>query len=163
MRYYKIFPLDGKPFLNIDLWANSLEELQTLGEGNNPLIIAEDVLPSKQFGVYTHKIESGALIAIDAIEMAQYEAEFLVMQTLASQNLVIKTLNSETFAFSGNYFPMDEAARIRYNAVAMLPAANTDFITNLGTIVTIALADIATFTNAYYSAIKNLTQIKSNL
>jgi hypothetical protein len=75
MRYYKIFPLEKKPFLNIDLWANSLEELQKMGLENDPLIVAEDMLPSKQFGVYSHKIEDGVLVAIDVVAMSDFESE----------------------------------------------------------------------------------------
>ncbi len=163
MNYYKAFSLANKPYVNFSLWAKSLAELTAMGEASNPLIVTENNLPALVSGVYPVYISDGALVARTTQEMLDFKNEYDLKQLLRNQASTINDINSGTFVYSGNTFAMDEAFRLRLQAVTILVPSSSDYLNIAGNVITISSANFTAFSNAYYTKLKNLTEIKSNL
>lgn len=162
MRYYKALEINDNPeFVAFASIANSLEELNAIGEENNPLVVSEDNIPAFLFGRCPLKIVAGALVARTNSEMTAFETAYNLKQQLVAQKITINDINSGTFVYNGNAFAMDEAFRLRLQAVANLMPSNSQFMNINGIAITISNLNFPAFMAAYHSKVKILTEIKS--
>ncbi|MBS1535301.1 MAG: hypothetical protein JST78_09505 [Bacteroidetes bacterium] len=159
MRYLKAVEISEKPFIQWHGWAKSLQELQALGEEDNPLILAENLVPEYQFGVCPLKIVGGVLVERSTGEMAEFEAEYLAEQTQIVEQNKINDINSATFVYASKQFPMHEAARLRYFAIGLYTGStgDVDFLATDGTIVTVTNSNKTLFLYEFYKKIQELT------
>lgn len=159
--YYKAILLENIPFINWALWADSLEKLEKMELTDDPLIRDKGDIPENVYGVCPLKIVDGLLIERTAAEMNEFRVGYERKIILNGSASKLKDINSGVFSYDGNIYPMFEAARIRYMAVAMdTTSSDTEFMTIKGEIITIHESFLPAFFNAYY---KNLQSITTNL
>jgi hypothetical protein len=75
MRYFKASENENSTFIQWDLWANSEEELQVIGEENNPLIRTEDEIQKYITPICPIKIVDGKMVERSSEEMKEIELE----------------------------------------------------------------------------------------
>jgi hypothetical protein len=117
MKYFKAFAIAEKPLINWMEWAKDITELTEMGEFENPLIVAENVIPAQIYGVCPWKIVSGELVELTAPEMEAFEEEFLLAEKISEFQAKTNDVNAGSFLYSGKYFPMHEASRLFYYAI----------------------------------------------
>lgn len=159
MKYFLAIEIIQKPFIRWAGWANSIEELAELGEFQNPLIVAENLIPAYLFGVSPLKIVAGELVDRTVEEMATFETEYLVRVSVAAESTKIAQINASSFAYGGNQYPMHEAARLRYMAIENDNPADTNFMNIAGQIITIPAANLGLFFTQYYKQIQLITNL----
>jgi hypothetical protein len=76
MRYFKAHENKNSSFLQWDLWANNKEELQAMGEENNPLIRTEEEIQKYITPICPIKIVDGKLVERSSDEMKEIELEY---------------------------------------------------------------------------------------
>jgi len=76
MIYFKAIKLEEKPFIQWDSVAFSLQELQDLKLEDDPLVLAEDKIPTFQFGVCHLQIVDGKLVERSVEDMEKFEREY---------------------------------------------------------------------------------------
>jgi tRNA-dihydrouridine synthase len=76
MRYFKASENENSSFIQWDLWANSEEELQAIGEENNPLIRTEEEIQKYITPICPIKIVDGKLVEKSSEEMKEIELEY---------------------------------------------------------------------------------------
>lgn len=116
MVYFKAIELKEKPFIQWDSVAFSLQELQDLKLEDDPLVLAEDKIPTFQFGVCPLKIEDGQLVKRTLEEMDKYAKEYAeisnqrekqtkrdILQKLLSEINLSKDLGESTKEFEDEY------------------------------------------------------------
>lgn len=158
MRYLKAFEIEEKPLIQWNPWANSLEQLTAQGDQDDPLIMPENLIPANQFGVCPLKIVGGELVERTGPEMAAFETEYETETTIAENKGKIKDINEGSFGYSGNSFPMHEAARLRYMAIALdSTATDTAFMNVDGVGILIVEANLPAFLTAYHKQIQAYT------
>ena len=157
MKYFKAYPMAERPFMQWGLIAKSLAELETLGLDDDPLILAENLIPATEYGVCPLKIEGGELVERSTEEMDVFEVQFEMRNSLNNQAKKVRDLNVETFTYDDTDFPLNEAARIYYGAVNFL-AANAKIMDATGAEYTLLAGNIPAFMTAYYTKLKTLTQ-----
>lgn len=159
MKYFKAFELEFKPFISWSKWADSLEELTAMGEDDNPLILAEDLIPEFVFGVCPLKIVKGELVSRTSLEMSDFKAEYETQENLTEQLGLMEGINSGTFDFDMATFPMDERSRLLYDALKNTASAIPDtMIMNFeGKAYGLTNANKAAFLEAYYAKLLELS------
>lgn len=159
MKYFKAIPIAVKPYINWSEWASNLADLTAMGENDNPLILPENEKPAFISGVCPLKIVGGELVARTSGEMAEFEAEYVQETTIRESKGKIKDIEDGTFTYSGNTFPMHEAARLRYLSVANITPSDQRFMKMDGTVVTIAEANLPAFLDKFYKEILVITNV----
>ena len=76
MVYFKAIGLEEKPFMQWDSVAFSLQELQDLKLEDDPLVLAEDKIPTFQFGVCPLQIVEGELVERSKEDMERFEKDY---------------------------------------------------------------------------------------
>ena len=109
-----------KPFVSwLSVGSFTPTEFENSDYNKNPLVRAEDEIPSYAFGVSTVHIVDRRLVARDAAEMAIYEEEYNIKIALFNNRNRIGDINGSSFNFDGNDFPMDEVSRLYYSMIAL--------------------------------------------
>jgi hypothetical protein len=157
MKYFLAQSIANKPFVTFSEIAKSLEDLQASEFDGNQLVVAENEIPDYQFGVCTKKIVGGALIALTAPELAAYEAEDNIHRIVKNQRLQAAMLKTGTFAYDGSTFPMNETARLYYQAFDKI-RSNVKVLNVEGTLYSLAEEDIDAFLTAFYIELITLTK-----
>lgn len=159
MKFYKAFESETKPFIRWMGWAKNIDELILMGEADNPLILPAELLPDYIYSVCPYKIVDGELVNRTEAEMAVFEAEFEERTSFITEANKINDINKATFNHAGNFYPMHEAARLRYFAIAGDAPGNQNFMTVTGAVITILEADLPTFLNKFYKEIQLITNV----
>lgn len=159
MEYYIATELPNRPFIQWERWARSIVELAEMGEFENPLIVAKNLIPAFQYGVCPWKIIDGELVARPSEEMDVFEAEYIARLSVATQAKKIELIDAAKFSYSGKDFPMDPAARMRYLAIALDVPANQNFITVTGEVIAVSEADLPTFLSKFYKEVQLITNV----
>jgi hypothetical protein len=120
MIFYKAKPTAQKPYIYFQSCANSLEELIAKGLENDPLVLPEELLPVLVYDVYSIKIVSGELVERTVPEMEAFEDEYNTEQSIRS-NIAMSAINTGTFTYASNSFPMNERARLFYQVIEKVP------------------------------------------
>ena len=157
MKYFKANSLITKPFVYFQSVANSQAELIQYGLNNDPLVLAENLVPAFQFGVCPLKIVNGALVPRTTAEMNAFEAEWLAEQKLRAQAQAAEGIENETFMFQMILYPMNRSAHLRYLAMAHRRPAVTN-LQAVNRVIPLAQADIDGFMEAFYDKMLNLTE-----
>lgn len=154
MRYYKAVAIEVPPLIQWDCWANSLEELQSLGLENDPLIVPEENIPSTQYGVSIWKIntESGQLEQRTENELEEYRVAYEQQQLLRRFKGKADALESRTFMFQDRSFYMGETFRLLYNSIEIYPQEFQQIITPTG-IYNLPQEQMGSFIQTYRSAL----------
>lgn len=156
MRYLKAIALAGKPYIQWDLWANTFEELEALGESSNPLIIAEDQVPDFIYGVSPWVVEGDELVERTPAEMENFEAEYTEGVNQSNYRERNSILDVATFEFNSRDFPMHQTARLYYDCIDRSPGNYK--VMSINGITDVFEADLAGFFIAYYDKLKQITQ-----
>lgn len=160
MQYYKAFKKKpDEPYLTFQLWANSLQELEALGEDDNPLIVREDQLPEVEYGVYLKKInESGELVDFTAPEIVAIRDAYNIKVGLNSEAQRIGEINTGSFTYDGKEFPMDEVSRLFYLALEKRQPSSSKIRTMDNTAYTLTDTNINDFLAEYYKELLLLSK-----
>ncbi len=86
MVYFKAIELEEKPFIQWDSVAFSLQELQDLKLEDDPLVLAEDKIPTFQFGVCPLQIVDGELVERSVEDMEKFEREYNLLIDKSTKN-----------------------------------------------------------------------------
>ena len=159
MRYFKAFETVEKPLIIWNLWAESLDKLIEMGEDDNPLILPEEDVPTTTFGVCPLKIVGGELVSRTPLEMSDFEVEYETQENLTEQLGLLEGINTGTFDFDMQTFPMDERSRLLYDALKNTASAIPDtMIMNFeGKPYGLINANKAAFLEAYYAKLFELS------
>lgn len=159
MKYLKAKELDRKPFIQFDLWANSFEELQAMGEDENPLIMAEDDIPDFVFGVHPFKIEAGEIVERTTLEMEAFEAEWNLQNVKNENSKKLREINQQSFTYDSTDFPMDEVSRLFYLSLEKNTiVGDVKCMTMAGELYNLANANVGDFLTKFYKKLKGLSQ-----
>ena len=160
MKFYKATETDVRPFIYWNgLAANSIDDLIALGLADDPLVLPDELRPDFQFGVCPLKIVDGELVERTEIEMDAFEVAYNQRQAVSAEATKVELINRGKFNHAGNFYPMHEAARLRYFAIAADAPGNQNFMTVTGTVVTVLEADLPTFLNKFYKEIQVITNV----
>ena len=159
MRFLKATEIENKPFIFWNGVANNLQELIDLGFEDDPLVLPEELVPDFVFGVCPLKIVSGELVERTVPEMEAFEAEYETQENLTEQLGLLEGINTGTFDFDMQTFPMDERSRLLYDALKNTASAITDtMIMNFeGKPYGLTNANKAAFLEAYYAKLFKLS------
>lgn len=159
MKYFKAFETIEKPLIIWNLWADSLEKLTEIGEDDNPLILPEDKVPANIYGVCPLKIVSGELVNRTSGEMSVFASEYETQENLTVQLSLLQGINTGTFNFDFQTFPMDERSRLLYEALKNTASAIPDtMIMNYeAKPYELINANKAAFLEAYYAKLLELS------
>lgn len=126
------------------------------------LVVAKNSVPNTIFGVCPWKIVDGELVNRTPEEMAEFETEWLAAQKINSQTIAVEKLKSSVdakFTYAGKSFPMNEGARLYYQAMEKTTGkASYNVIAVDGGIVELLVANKADFLQAYYDKLLELTE-----
>lgn len=159
MRYFKAFETAEKPLIIWNLWANSLEKLIEMGEDDNPLILPEDEVPATIYGVCPFKIVDGELVERTSGEMSAFATEYETNENLTEQLSLLNGINTGTFNFDFQIFPMDERSRLLYDALKNTASAipDTMIMNHEAKPYELTNANKAAFLEAYYAKLFELS------
>jgi hypothetical protein len=149
MKRYKAIEIPTKPLI---IWNSGTFA------ANDPLVLREDEIPAYQFGVCPLKIVGGELVERTELEMDAFEVEFVREQALKAQAATADAVEEGFFMYGGVNYPMNQAAYLRYLAMANKRPATTNLQSIDGGVVALALADIDAFMEAFYDKMYNLTE-----
>lgn len=134
------------------------EEFENSPYFGNGLIVKETDIKPYQFGVYPDKIVSGALRARTTLEMTGYQTIYEIENGLKLESSRIKDINTSSFTFDGNDFPMDEVSRLFYLAIEKRTPTNSKIRTMANVAYTLSDTDINDFLDAYYAKLLTVSQ-----
>lgn len=148
MNYYKAREQDELPYLLFDQVAESEEEYLAAGLDTDPLVVAEEDLPSYEFGICHKRVVGGVLVArlagdIDAQEQQVSDDTYIVGYLNQGKYLEIAT-----FPYDSRNFPTNNISRERYQAIFDNPGTDYDVASVEGK-YTLVSANIAAFKAAY--------------
>lgn len=116
MVYFKAIELREKPFIQWDSVAFSLQELQDLKLKDDPLVLAEDKIPTFQFGVCPLQIVDGELVERSVEDMEKFEREYNLLIDKSTKDkkrdelkkihleiMISKDLGEDTTDFANEY------------------------------------------------------------
>lgn len=126
MRYLKATEIAFKPFIFWNGVANSIEELTDLGLEDDPLVLPEKEIPTNIYGVCPLKIVAGELVDRTSGEMSVFATEYETQENLTEQLSLLQGINTGTFNFDFQTFPMDERSRLLYDALKNTASAIPD-------------------------------------
>lgn len=126
MRYLKATEIAFKPFIFWNGVANSIEELTDLGLEDDPLVLPEKEIPTNIYGVCPLKIVAGQLVDRTSGEMSVFATEYETQENLTEQLSLLQGINTGTFNFDFQTFPMDERSRLLYDALKNTASAIPD-------------------------------------
>lgn len=159
MKYFKAFELEFKPFISWSKWADSLEELTAMGEDDNPLILAEDLIPEFVFGVCPLKIVDGELVERTSAEMSAFKLEYYKQLFLQDQYNKLDQIESGHFTYDSFDFPMDKRSRIFYEAFDRARGTgDIKCMTVDGELYALDNTEIDAFLDQYFQRLKELSQ-----
>jgi hypothetical protein len=120
MKYYKAKEIGTIPFIIWNEVAANIKELEALNLDNDPLVRRFDLIPANLYGVCPLKIDNGQLVDRSIEEMANYENQYQIKTALQRAQSKINVLRVESFRFGDYDFPLDDASRELYNAIAVV-------------------------------------------
>lgn len=159
MRFYKAIEIADSPFMYWNEVAPNIDKLIEYGYENDPLVLPEELIPDQEYGIWSVKIVDGELVNRTAPEMAIFATEYNYRVLVNEQAKKINEIERGKFNHAGNFYPMHEAARLRYFAIAADAPGNQNFMTVTGTVVTVLEADLPTFLNKFYKEIQLITNV----
>ncbi len=160
MKFYEAIEVAFKPFIHWNQIAANIDQLIELGREDDPLVLPWELVPLNQFGVSPMKIVGGELVERSSAEMDAFELEYNQKQLVNEQAKKINQIARGSFNYGGKTFPMHDAARARYMAIALdSPHTNTNFMTITGEVVTVEAANIPAFMSQYYKQIQLITNV----
>ncbi|WP_264522132.1 hypothetical protein [Flavobacterium sp. N1994] len=158
--YFNAIALANKPFISwISVGSFTPAEFAASEYADDPLIIPEDEVPFPYnvFGVCPKKIVSGVLEDRTPAEMAVFEAEWIIENSLKLERTKKQGIDDNKFSYDGQYFPMDEVSRLFYLAIEK-NRGNTKIKTMSNTLYSLLDGDIDDFLAAYYSRLLTISQ-----
>jgi hypothetical protein len=157
MKYFKAFKIDVAPFIQWDLWAHSKQEIDAMGELSNPLILAEEDIPTLEHNACPLKIVDGSLESRTSEEMDAIRVSDKIKQGLNSQKSKINVVNSSSFTYNDYEFPMDESSRLYYQKIDKSPAHDYRVLTTQNDIYTLTANEhVADFIKEYYNKLEEI-------
>lgn len=157
-RYYQAISKVEKPFISwLSVGDYTAEEFAESDYADDPLVVTEADVPPYNFGVSTVKIVAGELVNYSPAEMAVFEAEFLIIDKLKSNRQSLDVLETSSFDYDGQSFPMDQASRLFYTAFEKV-LGNQKLMTMSAELYTLVEADITAFMTAYYTQLRLITK-----
>ena len=157
-QYFIAIALAAKPFMryqSIGYFTDAEFEASEYFE--NPLVFDETDEPNYQFGVCSHHIVSGEIVAFTPAELVVFEAEYLISDKLKSNRQSLDVLETSSFDYDGQSFPMDHASRLFYTAFEKV-LGNQKLMTMSAELYTLVEADIPAFMTAYYTQLRLITK-----
>lgn len=151
MKYFKAFPRTKAPFMYFCEWAKSFEELEALGADNDPLIIAQEDLPTRTYGVYPFKIVDGEFVNHTPSEMAAFQADYEKQASINDELEKTSAIEGLTFNYDGHTFPTHASARAYYQILDKYRVGGNRNVMDVdGTTYALAVADFDDFLEEYY-------------
>lgn len=149
--YFSAIELVEKPYLTFQsIGMFTPAEFAASDYADDPLVIKESEVPDYAFGVCTSKIVAGELVARTAGEMAVFEAEYNIIVGVKSEAARIGSINSNSFTYDGNDFPMDEVSRLYYLSIEKTTPSSAKIRTMANVEYALDSVNISAFLTAYY-------------
>ena len=156
--YFIAIELPYKPFMRYQsIGKFTDEEFEESDYFNNPLVFDETTEPAYQFNVCSQHIVAGEIVDFTPAELAVFEAEYLISDKLKSNRLSLDVLETSSFYYDGQSFPMDQASRLFYTAFEKV-LGNQKIMTMSAELYTLVEADITAFMTAYYTQLRLITK-----
>lgn len=159
MRFFKAIEIVNKPLILWQLVASSIEDYFALGLETDNLVLPEFLVPDFVFGVCPLKVVDNDLVDRTIPEMELFEAEYEVKLIITESQNKVTYLKTETFAFDGKNFFMDESSRLFYSAIEKL-RGNQKVLATDGSIYSLldSSTNIDDFLEAYYEKLMLVTK-----
>lgn len=122
MKYYLAIKQDSYPFIRWTEVAQfeTIEDFNKSEWASNPLVKEKaDII--QVFGTYSYHIVDGEFVDRTEENMAELQKDFDAKNALDSNINKIESINSDSFRFDRNEFPMDEVSRLFYAMIAVKP------------------------------------------
>ncbi|NHN26747.1 hypothetical protein FIA58_013765 [Flavobacterium jejuense] len=144
---FKAIEIIGKPYI---YWQSTTEAL-------GGIVIDESAIPVNVFGICPLKIVAGELVDRTALELSTAEDEYNLYTFLNEQADKLNDINSGTFTYDSQTFPMDERSRLFYFSIEN-SLSNEKAMTTTGELYSLLNANIPAFITAYKTALHTLSQ-----
>jgi len=159
MNYYIAEAQDTLPFVTFSQVAGSLSELEEKGLADSPLIVSEEQLTdsnhpdyiSFEYGICHVRIFNGELVPALPGDIAAAQANLSKALNVQKTRAVGVKMETRTFSFGGNAYPLNNAAIAVYSA-AIKKGADITLIATAGPTL-IASGDLPSFETAMIDAI----------
>lgn len=123
------------------------------------LVLDEADVPVTVFGVCPLKIVSGKLVNRTNAELNEFKAQWNTSELLRNEKLRINTINSGSFEYDSESFPMDERSRVFYQAFDRARGiGDVKCMTTDGASYNLSNAKIDAFLDAYFLQLRLLSQ-----